>query len=140
MVAAPNGDLVVLASGRATAQGGASWAVLRYRAAGGALLWSRVRASTDVAGKPTDTGAHGLAVDAAGSVYVAGFTHLSDDSPGVAIAEKCFAAGRPVWRFAGDGAGYANNCFTVICAGGVLAGGSLATTTGETSSVQRLRP
>jgi len=47
---------------------------------------------------------------------------------------------RTLWRWAGDGTGNGNNCFTVICAGGVLAGGSLATTTGETSFAQRLRP
>jgi hypothetical protein len=97
VVAAPNGDAIVLGYQRPAADAGASWFVRRYRASTGRVLWSRTRSSGDVAGKPTDTTAYGLAVDDGGNVYVAGTTLNSNDSPGVAIAAKYTASGRPAW-------------------------------------------
>ena len=109
VVALPNGDAVVLGYQRPTADAGASWFVRRYRAATGRVLWSRTQSSGDVAGKPTDTIAYGLAADG-GNVYVAGTTLDSNDSRGVAVAAKYTVAGKLAWtrRLPSGGGGMLN--------------------------------
>ena len=130
VASAPNGDVVVLGYERETADAGATWFVRRYRASTGRVLWSRTRSSGSVAGNPTDTIAYGLAVDGAGSVYVAGWTHDGEDSPGVAIAAKYSATGRLSWtRSLPSGAGGNLNGIAVDAHGNSYVTGCVVTDT-----------
>ena len=63
-----------------------------------------------------------LAVDDCGRVYCAGtWSAASASSGGEGLVVRYGAGGgsRTLWRWAGDGTGDGNNCFTVSCAGGI---------------------
>lgn len=94
----PDGDVILLGGQKAMADGAESWVLQRYRAADGKLLWSVVKSSQDATGTATTTSASGLDTDAAGNVYVAGYTGAGEDDPGVGIAVKYSPAGKELWE------------------------------------------
>ena len=113
------GDIYVL-GGRFTSASGDDLIVLKYSTSGH-LRWRRIFS------RPANDGGAGIATDAAGNVYVTGFTDNPMNGLSKALTVKYDPAGKRIWLrlWNGVGGGAEGDALVVSPAGTVYVAGSL---------------